>query len=195
MRLSIARAVSILGHPLCLVPMASLIAMASHGSRTRVLWAAALFFLVLSLIILTFSWWQVRVGRWQHVDAIEVPERRSLNYCLTALLFVGAFISFRQSQPVGLTLGLLVSGCLAVLVMLFSAWVKVSLHVAFSVYSTALLWYSGLWFVAIGLCLATAVAWSRLELRRHALVEVLMGGIVGGVAGLLFWVLLFQYLG
>jgi len=194
MRRALARTVSIVGHPLCVVPMASIVAMASHGALSRVLWASAIFFISLSLIVLTFAWWQVRAGRWQHMDAFQVGERRSFNYFLAPLLFIAAVISFRQSQPIGLTVGLVVSGCLAVLAILFSAWIKVSLHVAFAVYSTALLWYTGLWLVAIGLCLAAAVAWSRLELRRHTLVEVLLGGLVGAVAGLLFWVLLFQQL-
>ncbi|HEY2989371.1 MAG TPA: hypothetical protein VGL11_16685 [Candidatus Binatia bacterium] len=195
MRHTLARTVSIVGHPLCVVPIASVVAMASHGSRSRVVWVAALFFFSLSLAVLTFAWWQVRSGRWQHMDASRVGERRSLNYFLALLLFTAALISFRQSHPVGLTLGLFISGVLAVLALLFSAWVKVSLHVAFSVYSTALLWYSGLWFVAIGLCVATAVAWSRLELRRHAVIDVWLGGLFGGVAGLLFWVLLFYRIG
>jgi membrane-associated phospholipid phosphatase len=195
MRYTLARAVSIVGHPLWVVPIASVVAMASHGALSRALWPAATFFISLSLIVLTFAWWQVRTGRWRHMDAIQVGERRSFNYFLAPLLFIGALISFHQSQPVGLTLGLLVSGCLAVLAILFSAWLKVSLHVAFSVYSTALLWYSGFWFVAIGLCLAAAVAWSRLELRRHTLIEVLMGGLIGAVAGLSFWVLLFYRMG
>jgi membrane-associated phospholipid phosphatase len=195
MRHTLARTVSIVGHPLCVVPTASVVAMASHGALSRVLWAAAIFFISLSLIVLTFAWWQVRAGRWQHIDASRIGERRSFNYFLAVLLFIAALISFRQSQPVGLTVGLFVSGCLAVLAILFSAWVKISLHVAFSVYSTALLWYSGFWLVAIGLCLAMAVAWSRLELRRHAVIDVLLGGLFGAVAGLLFWVLLFDRIG
>jgi membrane-associated phospholipid phosphatase len=39
------------------------------------------------------------------------------------------------------------------------------------------------------------VAWSRLELRRHAVIDVLLGGLFGAVAGLLFWVLLFDRIG
>jgi len=194
MRPTLARTVSVVGHPLCVVPTASVIAMASHGALARALWATAIFFVSLTSIVLAFAWWQVRAGRWQHMDAYRVAERRSLNYFLAPLLFTAAFVSFRQSQPAGLTVGLLVSGCLALLTILFSAWGKISLHVAFSVYSTALLWYTGLWLVAIGLCLAAAVAWSRLELRRHTLVEVLLGGLFGAVVGLLFWVLLFQQL-
>jgi hypothetical protein len=194
MRHPLARALSIIGHPVCVVPMASLLAIASHGLVWRAVWVTAIFFVSLSLIVLAFAWRQVRAGRWQDIDASNVTERRSLNYFLAIVLFTGAFISFRQSQPLGLTLGLLMSGGLVVLVMLLSRWVKVSLHVAYLVYSTAILWYSGVWFVAIGLCLATAVAWSRLELRRHALVEVVLGGIVGGIAGLLFWVLLLHLL-
>ncbi len=194
MRHTLARALSIVGHPLCIVPLASALAIASHGLGWRALGVTAIFFVSLSLIVFAFAWRQVRAGRWQDIDASNVAERRSLNYFLAAVLFIGAFLSFRQSQPLGLTLGLSMSGGLVVLTMLLSRWVKVSLHVAYLVYSTAILWYSDVWLVAAGLCLAAAVAWSRLELRRHALVEVVLGGIIGGIAGLVFWVLLLRLL-
>jgi hypothetical protein len=124
MRHTLARALSIVGHPLCVVPLTSLVAIASHGLGWRAVWVTAIFFVSLSLIVLAFAWRQVRAGRWQDIDASNVTERRSLNYFLAIVLFIGAFISFRQSQPLGLTLGLLMSGSLVVLVMLLSHWVK-----------------------------------------------------------------------
>lgn len=193
MRHILARTLSIVGHPLCLLPTAALIVMASGGSTS--LWMAASAFLLLSLVVLTFSWWQVRLGRWQHIDASQVHERRALNYFLAVLLLIAGFVSLRQSQAIGLTVGFFVSGGLVVVAILFSTWVKLSLHVAFAAFSTAILGYAGVELFAIGLGLTLALAWSRLELRRHTFVEVLTGGLLGSAAGMLFSVLLLYLAG
>jgi hypothetical protein len=194
MRHTLARALSIVGHPLCVVPLTSLVAIASHGLGWRAVWVTAIFFVSLSLIVLAFAWRQVRAGRWQDIRRKQrdraalvelLPRYRSFHRRLHQLSPVAASRPHARALDVGEPRG---SGDA------FIALGQVSLHVGFLVYSTAILWYSGVWFVAIGLCLATAVAWSRLELRRHALVEVVLGSVVGGIAGLLFWVLLLHLL-
>jgi Na+/melibiose symporter-like transporter len=78
MRHTLARALSIIGHPVCVVPMASLLAIASHALGLHAVWVTAIFFVSLSLIVLAFAWRQVRAGRWQDIDASKVTERRSL---------------------------------------------------------------------------------------------------------------------
>jgi len=53
------------------------------------------------------------------------------------------------------------------------------------VFAALLLWPS-LPAVVLALFLAAGVSWSRLVLRRHTLLEVLIGLLAGGVAGLGF---------
>src|SRR5207249_8753879 len=78
----------------------------------------------ISAVVFAFSLWQVRCGRWQHIDASARTERSSLNIFLAAVLFLSVGIAFYQLREPGLPLGLLLSGVLIVVAMLVSPWVK-----------------------------------------------------------------------
>ena len=128
--MAIARSLSILGHPLVVVPGA--VGTLVLHERTS---AGALIVSVvcgIAGVVLAFSFWQVRRGQWQHVDASARGERRSLNLFLALVLFVGAAVTFYQLPEPGLSLGLLLSGLLIVAVMLVSPWIKLSLHASFA---------------------------------------------------------------
>ena len=186
--IAIARSLSILGHPLVVVPSA--VATLVLHRRTS---SAALIVLVvcgIAGVVLAFSFWQVRRGQWQHVDASARAERRSLNLFLAIVLFVGAVLAFYQLPELGLSLGLLLSGLLIVAVMSFSPWVKLSLHASFAAFAVLLLWPLNLWFVALASVAAAAICWSRVVLARHTVIEVLGGSLLGGLFGACFWLVL-----
>ena len=138
--------------------------------------------MTLGIIVLGFSWWQVRAGRWSHVDASVRNERNSLNVFLVVLLLLSAvllwFLTRRPYMPVALAL----SGALIVTALLIARWVKVSLHVAFAAFATALLWPIKLAFV-VGVLVTAAVVWSRLVLGRHVAADVMAGFLLGAAAG------------
>lgn len=190
MKTLLARALSILGHPLLVLPAAALVVGMAQGGGRRQLWVAGITLALLAAAIQGWSWWQVRSGRWQHVDASQRHERRGLNRFLLGLL-VGAAVFFAAvwRQP-ALALGL---GCAALLIaagVALAPWLKLSLHASFAVFSAALLWALGPVALALGLAFAGAVAWSRLVLGRHRRRELLAGALAGAAVGLGFWWLL-----
>jgi membrane-associated phospholipid phosphatase len=81
-----------------------------------------------------------------------------------------------------MSLGLGLSGTLALTALLIARWVKVSLHVAFAVFATAFLWPIKLAVVTVALVTA-AVIWSRLVLGRHVAADVAVGLVLGAAAG------------
>ena len=187
-RMAIARSLSILGHPLVVVPVA-LVTLVLH-ERTS---SAALIVSTICGIagfVLAFSFWQVRRGQWQHIDASARAERRSLNLFLAIVLFLGAAVAFYQLPGPGLSLGLLLSGLLIVAVMFVSLWVKLSLHASFAAFAVLLLWPLKLWCVALASLAALGICWSRVVLGRHTIVEVLGGSFLGGLFGACFWLVL-----
>jgi len=186
--MAIARSLSILGHPLVVVPVA-VVTLVLH-ERTS---SAALIVSTIGGIagfVLAFSFWQVRRGQWQHIDASARAERRSLNLFLAIVLFLGAAVAFYELPGPGLSLGLLLSGLLIVAVMLVSPWVKLSLHASFSAFAVLLLWPLKLWYVALASIAALGICWSRVVLGRHTIVEVLGGSFLGGLFGACFWLVL-----
>jgi len=185
---TIARSLSVLGHPLVVVPVAVVTLVLHERTSSAALIVSAICGIV--GVVFAFSFWQVRRGEWQHIDASARSERRSLNVFLAAVLFLGAAGAFYQLPGPGLTLGLLSSGLLIVAVMLASPWVKLSLHASFATFAVLLLWPLKLWYVALASVAVAGICWSRVVLGRHTIVEVLAGSFLGGLFGACFWFVL-----
>jgi len=186
--IAIARSLSILGHPLVVIPVA-VATLVSHERTSSTAWIVSVVCGIAG-VVLAFSLWQVRRGHWQHIDASAQAERRSLNLFLAIVLFLGAAVAFYQLPGSGLSLGLLLSGLLIVAAMLASPWVKLSLHASFAAFAVLLLWPLKLWYVALAIVAAAGICWSRVMLGRHTIVEVLGGSFLGGLFGACFWLVL-----
>jgi hypothetical protein len=179
---ALARTLSILGHPVVVVPLAAW-AMSPRGvADVRMAMALAGF----GALVIAWSWWQVRRGRWAHVDASGIDERRSLNSFLLVLFAAGALLAWRFApREVAWAIGC--SLPIVVLAMGSARWCKLSLHVAFAVYAALLLWRLGTWAALAGLCFAALLAWSRLALARHAPRDLVAGAAAGALSGAMYW--------
>lgn len=188
MSIPLARALSIFGHPMLVLPMAVLAIALAQGDRRTAAWSA-MGFGTFAALVMGFSWWQVHRGRWGHVDASARHERGALNRFLLVALTAGAvLVAWRGAQP-ALALGLALSAGM-ILVALFTArWCKLSLHLAFAVFAALLLRELGAAWMAAALLFAAAVAWSRLVLERHTPRDLVAGAVAGAAAGLAFWAL------
>jgi hypothetical protein len=186
--IAIARCLSILGHPLVVVPGALLALVLYRGVPSAALIVSVV--VGISLVVFGFSLWQVRRGRWRDIDASARSERTSLNVFLAAVLLSGAAIGFAQLTDPGLPLGLLLSGVLIVGAMLASRWIKLSLHASFATFAVSLLWPLKLWHIALASVAAAGICWSRVMLARHTVFEVVAGSLLGGFLGAYFWFVL-----
>ena len=182
MRVAVARAVSIAGHPAVLLLVAALIAASRRGASLRQLWLISGALVTLGVVVLGFSWLQVRAGRWSHIDASVRNERNTLNVFLGVICLLSAVLLWFLTRRPYMSLGLALPGALIVIALLIARWVKVSLHVAFAAFATALLWPIKLAVVA-GVVLTAAVVWSRLVLGRHVAADVAAGLLLGTAVG------------
>lgn len=181
-RVAVARAVSILGHPVVLVLAAGLIVASTRGASVAQLWWVGGALVAFGAIVMGFTAWQVRAGRWSHVDASERGERRSLNGFLAALLLLSAALLWFLTRRPYMSGALALSGVVIVMALLVARSIKVSLHAAFAAFSTALVWPVMLAVVA-GILVTLAVAWSRLVLGRHVAADLIVGLLLGVAAG------------
>lgn len=182
----LARAVSILGHPALLLPMAALGVALARGDRRSAVWAAAGFAAVTALVM-AYSWRQVRRGRWRHVDASERHERAALNRFLLPALAASALLVHWLGGPPAVALGLALSAGIVLAALAGARWCKLSLHLAFAVFAAMLLSKAGWGWMLVALAFAAALAWSRLALQRHVPRDLVAGALAGAVAGVLFW--------
>lgn len=194
MSLPFARALSIFGHPMLVLPVAVLLIVLARGdARTAV--ASGMAFATFAALVMGYSWWQVRRGRWSHVDASATHERRALNRFLLVALTAGAWlVAWRGGQPL-LALGLALSAAMILTAMLTARWCKLSLHLAFIVFAACLLRELGTAWMFVALSFAAAVAWSRLALERHTRRDLVAGAVTGAAAGLAFWPLASRWTG
>jgi hypothetical protein len=179
---SVARGVSIVGHPFVVAPLLAAAVEARRGSGAAAR-SAALVVLLLVLPLAVLTAWQVRRGAWGTVDASHPRERPALFLVggagVAALL--GALALTRPGSPLvtGAAGALaLVAVCAAV-----TPWVKVSLHMATAALAAAVLLGRGSplgWLLALGL---PALGWSRVALGRHRWAEVALGLLAGAGAG------------
>ena len=183
---ALARVVSVSGHPMVALPLAALALTAARGQYRIALWMT-LGFTAFAAVLMAYSSWQVRRGRWSHVDASDKNERKSLNRFLLAALLVSTACAAWSGFSAQLTLGLALSATMVLAAMLTSRWCKLSLHMAFVVFAVFLLLLDAPWWAGLaGLCFAGAVAWSRLALRRHVPRDLIAGAAVGALVGIAF---------
>jgi hypothetical protein len=186
---TIARALSIGGHPLFVLPLAIAVVLARAGSDPAAI-AWILGSVVGALIVsATYVVYRVRRGDWTDVD-VSTREQRPRMYAV-AIACTGAAcaVLWYSGQPAPVVRGALAA---VVLLMLSAAsnqlGVKASLHTSFSVYAAAMLWTSSLVLGAFGVLLAIAVAWSRIALSRHTSREVAVGFALGALCSVPFFI-------
>ena len=183
-----ARTLSIVGHPALLMPVAVAAGASGAGASPQLLRIALGTAVAVAVIVGLYSLWQVRCGRWAHVDASLPRERHQLNLFLAALLGAAAALLWALGQTPAAASGALLAALLVLLTHALRHRLKVSLHAAFALFAAALLWPHPSATLAVGL-LALGVAWSRLVLRRHTLAEVLIGLLLGAAFGAVLRVL------
>lgn len=185
MNQALARVVSVSGHPMVALPLTAVALTAARGQYRIALWMA-LGFLGFAAVVMAYSGWQVRRGRWAHVDASGKRERRSLNRFLLVALLLSTLAAAWSGVSRELTVGLGLSAAMVAAAMLSARWCKLSLHMAFMVFAALLLFHAAWWAGVIGLCFAGLVAWSRLALQRHVPRDLVAGAAAGALAGIAF---------
>lgn len=178
---SIARLLSIAGHPAVLMPVAAVIAARDIDVR-----AAFLVSVVYAFVVVVYSIYKTRRGDWVHIDASVPAERAQLNSRVgLCLLATGGLLAF-AGLHVGIPVVVGLSGLIVLVAHLLRHLAKLSLHVAFAVFSAALVWSNQA--AALGLAVMAVAVGSRIALRRHVGADIMLGAVTGILSGLLFHV-------
>jgi hypothetical protein len=183
-RFSIARVISWIGHPLLFVSVSvGIVVFYRLANRVGLSVLITLIFaIVLPTAVLLIR--GVRSGRWSDVDVSVHTERRHF-YPPAISLSVGGIVALLFLRAPGFVIrGAVVTLGLLVIAAIINRDLKVSLHTMFAFYCAVVLLRIGWFCGALALVLAALVFWSRLQLRRHALPDVVLGallGIAGGV--------------
>lgn len=189
-RLVLARVISIVGHPVLVLPVAVMVSGRERGVSMATRSTTIGVTVGIGVVVLVFSAVRVWLGQWKHVDASEPAERNQLNGFTAVLLFGAALAGFLTSGGSrDLYLWPACSGGVVLAAIVLRRRMKLSQHVAFDLFAALAAFPSV--GVAMAIALLTAgVGWSRLTLGRHTRAEVAVGTVVGVVAGAVFQVAL-----
>ncbi|HEU5313303.1 MAG TPA: hypothetical protein VFU08_05715 [Candidatus Udaeobacter sp.] len=180
-----ARWVSWIGHPLVFISLsvAIIIVLRVANRAGLTLWLTLFVTVILPMAFLLF--WGARSGRWSDLD-VSVRVERARFYPQAIPISAMAVIALWVLRAPAFALrGALVTLFLLVVAALVNFRIKLSLHALFAFYSAIILIMVNPVAGAIAFALAFLVFWSRLYLRRHDLLEMLVGTSLGLLGGLI----------
>ena len=179
-----ARWVSWIGHPLVFISLsiAIIIAVRAANRTGLTLWLTLLVTVILPMALLLF--WGTRSGRWSDAD-VSIRAERAQFYLRAIPISATAVIALWVLQAPAIALrGALVTLFLLIVAAFVNFGIKLSLHALFAFYSAMILFVVNPVAGAIAFALALLVFWSRLYLKRHDLLEMLVGTSLGLAGGL-----------
>lgn len=181
----IAKTISVIGHPFALLALTILVVAASGESPARAAGIGAIAVLATVFPMLFVIRRKVKAGKWSDHDVSDATERRNFYPLMMAILGFSLVVFYLLGFPRPLLVGMLISLAILFVGMLINRWSKISLHLTFAVYFAVSLIAVNYWMSAGLFVLAIAVAWSRIKLGRHNLMQVLSGALLGAIAGII----------
>ncbi|HEY7001725.1 MAG TPA: hypothetical protein VH330_08275 [Candidatus Udaeobacter sp.] len=179
-----ARWVSTIGHPLVFISLSVgvIVALRLANRAGLALLLTLLATVILPMALLLFR--GVRSGRWSDMD-VSVHAERVRFYPFAIPISATAVIALWLLRTPAFALrGAVVTLFLLVTAAIINFRIKLSLHALFAFYSATILLVVDPVVGTIAFTVAFLVFWSRLYLRRHDLLEMLVGtslGLLGGV--------------
>jgi membrane-associated phospholipid phosphatase len=185
----VAHFISTIGSPVVLLPLFSIYtAITQLGSTAAMLCILTTLSFAICFAIYMFG--QVRAGRISNLDASVRSERQHQVYVPLIIAFSTVLLGFYWCGQARIVL--VSTACLLLLFVfgfIVNYRIKASLHTAMPLYLgiTALATNAPLGIALI--LLSVPIAWSRIVLGRHTLIEVFAGGILATFTGGIFMLL------
>lgn len=179
----IAQWISRIGHPFVL-PLVALLLVTLHVvPPAQALGIVALTAATITVPVLIYTRREVRARRWTDYDVSIRTDRYRLYPLILALCGLSGLAFWLLDGPAFMLHGILAGAVLTFAAMLINLWLKISLHAALATLCGLVILALNLW-IGVGACMfAALICWSRVVLRRHTLLEVVAGALLGGVVG------------
>ncbi|MDQ3280396.1 MAG: hypothetical protein M3Q69_03185 [Acidobacteriota bacterium] len=172
----LARALSVAGHPFLLVPL-------TVALSTRSVFWTSVIAASTTLPMLAIIARKVRRGAWSDFDVSRREQRPALYYAAAPLLLACAGLLYWFGAAPRLMRSLAAGMIMFAVGLLANRFLKVSMHAMFAAFCGVTLVHDFPRALVAVVAIALAIAWSRLHLERHTMMEVLVGALVGGAAG------------
>lgn len=181
----IARIISVVFHPLAVIMAFAMLYISTIYDDEMALLVMSLIGFIAVLPIVIYNSIQLLRGNISNFDLSDQKQRNKSYPLLLLILIVLILSAVWMNVPKSLILNLGIFGLMLVVFFFFRNYLKISLHASTSFFLTALIIFD---FGSIGLyaaIISTLVAISRIILKRHTKMEVVIGGASGLLLGFL----------
>jgi len=148
--------------------------------------AMAIMATLVVLLFLPITIWiqtRVRTGRYSDFDVSRREDRTTMYPLVLVLILFATGLLFFTRQPKMLSVGMLCVSTMIVVAYLTNQWIKISLHTVFCFFFALVAIKISVAWLAPMLIFAVLVAFSRLILKRHRVVELMAGAGLGLLTG------------
>jgi hypothetical protein len=174
--ITVARGISIAGHPFLVVPL-----MIAAATRNWVWTAVIAAGMILPMLAITLR--NVRRGSWSDHDVSRRDQRLGLYRVAFPLLAVSTILLYFLGAGSAMLRGMAAAAVMLALGTIGNRFLKISLHMMAAAYSAVVLvtlYPRSAWLIVP---FVAAIAWSRRKLERHTWAEVAVGLAIGTAAG------------
>jgi membrane-associated phospholipid phosphatase len=181
----IARLISIIFHPLVVIMAFAMFYITTIYDNEMALLVMSLIGYIAVLPIVIYNSIQLLRGKISNFDLSNQQERNKTYPLLLLILILLVLSAIYLDVPKNLILNLGIFAVMLVVFYFFRNYLKISLHASTSFFLTALILFD---FGTIGLYAAVVsilVAITRIVLKRHTGMEVMIGGLSGLLLGFL----------
>ena len=172
---SVARAVSVAGHPLFLI-LLTVAAATRNWVWTAVLAAVT----VLPMVFIMVR--NVRRGSWSDLDVSRRDQRSGLYRVAIPLVAGTALLLYLMGAGPGMMRGLAAAAVMLVIGVLGNRFLKISMHLMCAAFCAVTLGHLYPLSPVLSVPVIAALAWSRRRLERHTWTEIAGGTVIGAVA-------------
>lgn len=174
---SLARALSIAGHPFVLIPL-------TVAAATRNLFWTAVIAASTTVPLLIVVFRNVRRGVWSDFDVSRRDQRSGLYVAGIPLLLGTAILLYALGASPRLLRAVAAGGLMLLSGMLGNRYLKISMHMMVGAFCAVTIGRLYPWSAAGTFPFLAALAWSRRRLDRHTWPEIAAGSLIGIAAGL-----------
>ena len=185
-----ARLISVVGHPLLTLSLFSIYVAFQKLPFDNAVTVTGLLIGGVAIPIAWQNYRKVRRGQYTNFDVSDQRQRAQFYTVLIGLVALVTGLLFATGQSLAFGYGSVRLLVLLIVSYGINRFIKVSLHTSLSVFLTwAVYMLSPLFSVVMGV-FAVLVGLSRLVLKRHTLIEILVGALTGLVTGAIFYTIL-----
>lgn len=179
----LAQLISVAGHPLLTLPVGASALLVCYGPTDRAIGLLALLVGGLFIPLAIVMYRNQAKGIYTNFDVSDQAQRQRWYWLALGLLTGVSVLVFMTNQPYPVRISLVCATLLLGTSLLLNPLIKSSLHVSLNTYLACLLYLFDSQAGWILLAFVPLIGWSRYELDRHTLPELVVGGVLGLSAG------------